>query len=231
MSAFPLPEECFNEAAGEGNGRVRFCQKCKKTSTEVKLLNCSGCDAQRYCSKECQRADWRQHKVFCKATQAAQKQIQSSLSADQSHFVKDYDKWRTTYFTALALLTAKILTEDQQETHYAHMIVEYRPELPVRFQLREQFRAVPIDAHDEVFPGAAQAMTTLKERYKDNNRVLILLLNIHTSDVSNTTSMHARLLPLGIPEDGGGARTGAPVDTIRDLIHSVNNGEVLGDMP
>ena len=40
------------------------CTKCKKQPDNLKL--CSGCKTASYCSRECQRTDWKAHKVICK---------------------------------------------------------------------------------------------------------------------------------------------------------------------
>lgn len=39
------------------------CEKCKKSNPR---LTCSACKCSRYCSKECQTADWKAHKPACK---------------------------------------------------------------------------------------------------------------------------------------------------------------------
>lgn len=39
------------------------CHICKKT--DVKLLKCGACGIVQYCSKECQKSDWKDHKVTC----------------------------------------------------------------------------------------------------------------------------------------------------------------------
>lgn len=42
------------------------CKKCgKNPEDKSKLLKCSQCSAAYYCSKECQKADWKMHKGFC----------------------------------------------------------------------------------------------------------------------------------------------------------------------
>lgn len=42
------------------------CASCHKSeSNEMSLLRCGRCKRQRYCSRECQRADWREHKSDC----------------------------------------------------------------------------------------------------------------------------------------------------------------------
>ena len=45
------------------------CHTCKQPAAEGKrsLLRCGGCRMSQYCSKECQKGDWKTHKVFCKS--------------------------------------------------------------------------------------------------------------------------------------------------------------------
>lgn len=45
----------------------RTCVNCKATFNDGKVLQCSACHTGTYCSKKCQEADWREHKVVCKA--------------------------------------------------------------------------------------------------------------------------------------------------------------------
>lgn len=40
------------------------CVSCKKA--DVTLRRCLGCEAVRYCSKQCQKADWKGHRQHCK---------------------------------------------------------------------------------------------------------------------------------------------------------------------
>jgi hypothetical protein len=43
------------------------CQVCEKGMAEgLKLSFCSACRSVSYCSRECQKADWKTHKVICK---------------------------------------------------------------------------------------------------------------------------------------------------------------------
>ena len=39
------------------------CAVCKSTTN---LLTCTKCKSERYCSKACQRQDWRRHKPYCR---------------------------------------------------------------------------------------------------------------------------------------------------------------------
>ena len=58
-----------------GNG------ECKHNSIGLKLSECTGCFAVKYCSRDCQVQDWSSHKVFCKAKQ---KQKQEENDSDES---------------------------------------------------------------------------------------------------------------------------------------------------
>ena len=46
------------------------CANCNKVqdSGEVTLQRCSGCRAAYYCSKDCQKADWKNHKKTCRSS-------------------------------------------------------------------------------------------------------------------------------------------------------------------
>ncbi|KAI0328258.1 hypothetical protein GY45DRAFT_1014517 [Cubamyces sp. BRFM 1775] len=46
--------------------RMRKCNHCFVTGEEKKLFYCSQCKSQMYCSRECQKTDWKGHKSACK---------------------------------------------------------------------------------------------------------------------------------------------------------------------
>jgi hypothetical protein len=41
------------------------CNGCKEQSESSRLMKCMQCLSIEYCSKECQRADWKSHKQYC----------------------------------------------------------------------------------------------------------------------------------------------------------------------
>lgn len=53
------------------------CNSCKKGPPEVTLKRCAKCSVTPYCSRECQKADWKAHKKICGKNQD-QNQNQSS---------------------------------------------------------------------------------------------------------------------------------------------------------
>lgn len=63
-----LPCDCLERLAEEALHQedTKWCHKCVKSDLDSRLLVCSQCHMVRYCSKECQSADWEDHKRFCK---------------------------------------------------------------------------------------------------------------------------------------------------------------------
>ena len=54
-----------SSAAGTGSTPQPSCTSCKKSPPEVSLKHCAKCSATPYCSRDCQRADWKSHKKTC----------------------------------------------------------------------------------------------------------------------------------------------------------------------
>jgi len=52
------------------------CAHCHKSDKKNK--KCSGCGFVHYCSKECQRSDWKKHKALCKSNSARLKEAENS---------------------------------------------------------------------------------------------------------------------------------------------------------
>ncbi len=58
------PREEVTKAGGEGGGQAA-CAGCR-LEAEGKLSRCCKCKGVAYCSRECQLADWKQHKKDCR---------------------------------------------------------------------------------------------------------------------------------------------------------------------
>ena len=62
------PCECLKDlhrAARKKVAKVGKCTCCRKIFPRSQLHVCTGCMMVEYCCRECQRADWKDHKQFC----------------------------------------------------------------------------------------------------------------------------------------------------------------------
>ncbi|KAK1244312.1 hypothetical protein MKX07_003111 [Trichoderma sp. CBMAI-0711] len=48
------------------------CQNCSKTAPEITLKKCAKCQSTPYCSRDCQKADWKNHRKVCGKAQETQ---------------------------------------------------------------------------------------------------------------------------------------------------------------
>eukprot|EP00984_Skeletonema_dohrnii_P027157 scaffold16617_cov136-Skeletonema_dohrnii-CCMP3373.AAC.2 len=55
----------FDSLLSLSEGEVPVCTGCKKKVDGDKLKSCSACFKAKYCSRECQKKDWKMHKKVC----------------------------------------------------------------------------------------------------------------------------------------------------------------------
>ena len=75
----PIPERVtgklkkqLHSASGFNPNKICvYCAEWRGPHNRKQLMICSGCKLVYYCDKECQRADWKHHKVACYAARAA----------------------------------------------------------------------------------------------------------------------------------------------------------------
>ena len=65
-----------------------FCSNCGRSGTGQKLLSCTRCGKASYCNKECQLANWSDHKAGCKASAAATKEAAASKEGVASKLIE-----------------------------------------------------------------------------------------------------------------------------------------------
>ena len=60
----------------------KTCAKCHKNQADVSLKRCGKCHNQWYCSRECQKADWKTHKVSCGSSQQSNAQTKPQATTN-----------------------------------------------------------------------------------------------------------------------------------------------------
>ena len=80
------PASQTNLCASCGKKNQNSGKKKKKGSATKKSLTCAGCSSVSYCSKECQKRDWKQggHKEVCKQLQYLHAQAREDVEIDPS---------------------------------------------------------------------------------------------------------------------------------------------------
>ena len=89
------PKNEGNAANGTGVLTNRICRHCNNSdmtaSFQLKLMACAKCHQAFYCSKECQKADWKKHKPQCStATSKDSKRTEASLQSVQNFALTNY---------------------------------------------------------------------------------------------------------------------------------------------
>jgi hypothetical protein len=58
-------EQRFHEGREAKNCVFNFCARCEQGGKEKKMKYCSRCGVYPYCSRECQKVHWKEHKKVC----------------------------------------------------------------------------------------------------------------------------------------------------------------------
>lgn len=93
------------------------CATCHKTSTAVSLHICSRCECIAYCSRECQRRDWRTHQAVCNRI-AGDSKIKGQLCRTRTNFPTKM--FKTIEFSGIGALTLHWSGKDGGDNKVEH---------------------------------------------------------------------------------------------------------------
>ncbi|KAJ6572459.1 hypothetical protein DFH09DRAFT_1362428 [Mycena vulgaris] len=85
---------------------TEMCENC--TVRRMDLRRCAGCNLVRYCSKECQKAHWKEHKPYCLLNVEMAKRA-DDLGADYSDRLKAIGKWCDAFSVPIGAASASAL--------------------------------------------------------------------------------------------------------------------------
>ncbi|GFH52357.1 hypothetical protein CTEN210_08833 [Chaetoceros tenuissimus] len=91
----------------ESNQSIRVCCNCRKKEKDVKLDSCSACDGAAYCSRECQKAHWPEHKEICKHNSTMRQQMDRTLTPSEKNIYDLLEQWRSNPTSVQVTLHAK----------------------------------------------------------------------------------------------------------------------------
>ncbi|KAJ7150914.1 hypothetical protein C8R43DRAFT_1005604 [Mycena crocata] len=124
---------------------AKVCRTCGAREPLVTLSRCNNCKYIYYCSRDCQRAHWKHHKVECREMAALQDKIEEMSLTDPegAKCAADWQLWCNSNHdaTQFGLVHALGLHRDPQRgrTHIVIKVVEY---VPTATKLKHKFRVV-----------------------------------------------------------------------------------------
>ena len=67
LLAKQIPCRCLDEtkAAAKPEARTCICLFCGNERSRAEIFQCTRCNLVEYCSKDCQRKDWKDHRSLC----------------------------------------------------------------------------------------------------------------------------------------------------------------------
>ncbi|PPQ75896.1 hypothetical protein CVT24_001084 [Panaeolus cyanescens] len=110
-----------------------LCAKKKDDTAAKKLYRCTGCEYAQYCSPECQRADWQNHKSGCKTIHSYEEFGQSFLNFLRHPKLKHF-------LSVAIILDGNLLSKTQQ--HLLNTCYTVHLEIVVRHEEKDFAQAV-----------------------------------------------------------------------------------------
>ncbi|KAJ7669401.1 hypothetical protein DFH06DRAFT_1180836 [Mycena polygramma] len=121
------------------------CKVCRAKPPLVTLMRCNGCQHTYYCSKECQRVDWKHHKVQCREKIADREDIERMGVADPEGAKRatDWSLWcnRNHYANGLGMTHALGLRRDPQRGR-THIVIKKVKYIPTATKLAHKFHTI-----------------------------------------------------------------------------------------
>ncbi|KAJ7681136.1 hypothetical protein B0H17DRAFT_1206074 [Mycena rosella] len=124
---------------------TKACRTCSAREPLVTLLQCNNCKHIYYCSKECQRENWKYHKVECREMAAIQQKIEDMrfTDPDGAKCAADWSSWCNSNHdaTQFGLVHALGLHRDPRRGR-THIVVKQVEYAPAASKLKHKFRVV-----------------------------------------------------------------------------------------
>lgn len=113
--------ENINKVFRKGGRECNFC-KFSPSDPNIFLRSCSGCKSVYYCDANCQKSDWKQHKLCCLSARDSKKIVSQELGIDFSDYA---DKWRQQHYLAISTLAKLTVNDNLAESHALVLFCDY----------------------------------------------------------------------------------------------------------
>lgn len=127
------------------------CAACNKTDSEsaVRLKHCAKCQTTSYCSRDCQKADWKNHKKVCasNAARSANATASYSSSASASSALKGL---AVTIKNPFHRLDDKTWLHDRPENDVYKLLID-----TYRFRMHDDFTIEGVRGKGSIYAGEA----------------------------------------------------------------------------
>ncbi|KAI0798244.1 hypothetical protein C8Q75DRAFT_741096 [Abortiporus biennis] len=205
----------------QSNRMAKNCRNCGGREPLKTLSRCSGCKHIWYCSRECQRANWKMHKDSCREMAEARAKAEALKAVDPKggQQAEDWIKWRngSHFANTRALCHALGLHKDPSRgrTHIVFRNVEYAPKASKDIQYKFRITGATVYKIEDVLNEIELLMGLDPGEGKE-----YLANLIHEIDEKNTDG--AVIVPMLDLTFGDGVQTwlgsiGMPLDQIRKL--------------
>ncbi|CAG7555004.1 unnamed protein product [Fusarium equiseti] len=130
------------------------CKTCQKTEPEVSLKRCAKCSSESYCSRECQKADWKNHKKVCGKQGSSASASASASTSTRGSPPKGLDQPIPDPFTRLDRGT--YLHDRPEKDVYKLLIDAYR------LRVEDMYRFEGEVDQDSLYGGASDGLAGFK---------------------------------------------------------------------
>ncbi|CAH0057614.1 unnamed protein product [Clonostachys solani] len=127
------------------------CVTCKKTAPEVTIKRCAQCSSTPYCSRECQKADWKNHRKVCgKESAGCSSSSSPSELGSQASPLKGLEKSVTKPFTRIGNGT---WLHDRPETDVYRLLID-----AYRLRVEDEYKMEGKIDNDSLYAGSGSGL-------------------------------------------------------------------------